>query len=752
MRSASKPLPFLLVLLLAVPTAGAEGYRRLGTEFEAMRTVQVPQSTKDQSPKPVAVVEFLHHGLVKQAKPGDPTSVNIVVVTKTGTVAPMRLLQLGPGDFCRIAFEPIPRQTHYELYYGGEPPSPTLLPKWSNETGLLFESREYKHCNLRQLDSVRDAFNAAVPIGADYVPSVFHSCNPTDVQIRPFLSRYSGKLHIKEPGEYVFWTSSQDASFLVINGKEVVSAPGRHRPMRRARRDRKGAARFEEAGSYDFEYYHAATGNQAMMAVAWARGPYDKKNRPASLPPEAFRSNLILRVEPGPVTMRLQRLVPDFEYRALGDVPLPGNSKPLIGVSFRNRSLPAVTMGAKGVRWDFGDGQTSTEANPSHVFLKPGLYTVSLSVKRGSRNVTMTNRIQIDRPYRDRNTKQKAHELEDYLPVLTQYDPATLDPSSARQLALAYQFMSKRIEDRGQKTEDNQKKPKITKQQWLQKAVEVGRVNLKASTEPDDQANYELALLTGSIARFDLGDSGRALAIYRLASRPQKIKTRNPRTECAIRAADIAINELGDNKTALTMLTAAAADLGMKDLLDQVQAADKAKSPPFPAKSGDLAAQFFRVLGDYAASQGKGPMAATAYQAAGTILHGNQFTQVKTTARRGAFSRSTEQFLKDRQLDRAAREIATWCETFPDEKLDGYYTLLYARLLFARGRFEQVVGQCDQLSTVNSDSPYLDQLLLLASEAQQRLGHPDRATALLRELIDTHPGSPLVPEAKKRLK
>lgn len=30
--------------------------------------------------------------------------------------------------------------------------------------------------------------------------------------------------------------------------------------------------------------------------------------------------------------------------------------------------------------WDFGDGETSTESNPTHIYSRPGKYTVSLTV------------------------------------------------------------------------------------------------------------------------------------------------------------------------------------------------------------------------------------------------------------------------------------------------------------------------------------------------------------------------------------
>jgi PKD repeat protein len=49
-----------------------------------------------------------------------------------------------------------------------------------------------------------------------------------------------------------------------------------------------------------------------------------------------------------------------------GDAPL--------GVSFANQ-----TSGAVSYLWDFGDGATSTDASPSHVFTQPGIYNVTFS-------------------------------------------------------------------------------------------------------------------------------------------------------------------------------------------------------------------------------------------------------------------------------------------------------------------------------------------------------------------------------------
>ena len=46
-------------------------------------------------------------------------------------------------------------------------------------------------------------------------------------------------------------------------------------------------------------------------------------------------------------------------------------------VSFTNHSF----QGVRSFHWDFGDGQTSTENNPVHVYPNPGIYSVTLTVE-----------------------------------------------------------------------------------------------------------------------------------------------------------------------------------------------------------------------------------------------------------------------------------------------------------------------------------------------------------------------------------
>ncbi len=77
---------------------------------------------------------------------------------------------------------------------------------------------------------------------------------------------------------------------------------------------------------------------------------------------------------PGRVSLRTAKLVPDFTVKIAGDVPLPDDDVPLVGVAFRDASPKALSMQGAKLQWDFGDGQTSTLRNPNHVYLRPGLY------------------------------------------------------------------------------------------------------------------------------------------------------------------------------------------------------------------------------------------------------------------------------------------------------------------------------------------------------------------------------------------
>lgn len=741
-RIATVPAALFVALALLADCAPAQSFKRAGTEFNAARSVTVPAAKAYT----VVVTEFFHHGEIQ------PDGQNVVVAAQNKGLVPMRVLQLGPGDICRLAFQPIAGQTEYEILYGGDPPS-EKSPPWTSHDGLLLETRQFSPCDMTSQESVRNAFEKASPIGADYVDGVFHNFNPFTLATAPFLSRYSGYLDIRKPGTFGFMLSSQDCSFLLIDDKLVASAPGQHGPAYQAMPGSRHDVKLN-VGEHKFEYYHAAAGAAAVMVAAWEVDPVgDKPQKPVAIPPETFRANSVGHLPANRLTTRANKQSPDFVVKIVTDVPLPDNDVPLIGVLFRDVSAKSLTTQGGKLEWDFGDGQTSDLASADHVYLRPGVYPVKLSVRRGGKTVETTNQIMVDRPHL--NPKDKLYTFDGYLKILETYDPATLDAPSLRQIVLAFEakamYLAGQAEDAAAKAkaaeDDPNRKPDAKKEpppkksrkgkpltesdRYLAKAVEVGKAAfVEESAAKGDDDLLKLAELIGPMARQTLGDSETAFAIWQGAA--ERIGVPEIKAECEIIAADIAINDLLKLAEGKSLLDAASQRLSK-------------------SRIGPVATMFDRVSGDYHAAKGDGEAARKAYLDA---QRNGGFSRplVESTATRGAHTRSAEEFIKQRLFGRAADELYAWQRESPADKIDGYLTLLWARYWASRGKYAQAVAQAEQLLAVNHDSPYVDQVLLVAADCEMRRNQKDRALAILHSLVKDYPGSPLVPVAKKNIK
>jgi PKD repeat protein len=714
--------------------AAGQSLRREGTEFNALRMVSIPPGKSFA----IVVTQFLHHGEIRD------DGRNVAVFPKNNSKpVPMRLLQNGPGDFCRIAFQVIEGQNVYEILYGGEPLKDDALPPWTADQGLLLETREFKNCNLNNYQSVREAYQSSKRIGSDYVDGVHQADNPFTLKRGPFLSRYSGLLRIATAGTYGFITSSQDCSFLVIDDKPVTEHAGMHPPRHQATPGtRKDIAL--TAGPHKFEYYHAAAASQAMMLLVWEINPGDAKPKPAVIPPEAFAAAAIGRETAGPATTRTEKLVPDFLPSVEGSVPLPDNETPLVGVRFLDTS-PRALAGNSKYHWEFGDGQSSDRSSPDHVYLCPGLYAVKLTIRRGPKPFEVTNRVYIDEP--KVTDPAKLHQLDDYLRVLESYDARALDARSLKQLVLAFQakvdMLRASSETADRKAAENPPETRpatdprrrrdakaALAEKFVAAAVAAGQVAFaEDSAVRGDEELIQLARIIGPMARDQLGNSQAAAAIWQGAAR--KITNPELRAECFVEAADIAVNDRSNAAAAKPLLEAATKVLG----------GDRA---------GPMANRFFRVWGDYYALTADGKSARKAYTEAEAAVSTRK-SQAERTAWQGARGRSTEQFLKSGELDRAIVEIRQWQDEFPSDKIAGHLTLSYARYWAGREKYQQAVALAGQLSAVNADSPYADQMQILSARCHVAMGAPEVAVSTLESLVKSDPGSPLIPEVKAQI-
>ncbi|MBP2134261.1 beta propeller repeat protein [Methanomicrobium sp. W14] len=77
---------------------------------------------------------------------------------------------------------------------------------------------------------------------------------------------------------------------------------------------------------------------------------------------------------------------PDVDFSVTGTSAK--NGLPPLEVHFIGQSTMALGSSSE-CHWDFGDGETSSEGSPVHIYEKPGIYNVSLTVKNNNGNKTV---------------------------------------------------------------------------------------------------------------------------------------------------------------------------------------------------------------------------------------------------------------------------------------------------------------------------------------------------------------------------
>lgn len=658
--------------------------------FDYRRTVEIPAAAEHPT---VIVADFFAHG---QLRPGGEN----LIVYGHNEVVPTRVLQEGPGDYCRIAFKTLANVPKYHIYYGGDKSPSVKRPAWTLKNGLLLETHAWQDCNLNSLPSIRDAFTRSNRIGSDFVERVFHRHNPFDISQRPFLSRYVGMMQVPVTGKYTFYTSSQDASFLLINDKVVVSAPGKHPPERRAKLS--GEIQLEE-GLCKFEYYHAASGNETCMVAAWTIPGFEKE--PAQISPAIFRSDKVMHLPARGLEHRGLGPMPDFRMAILGDIPSPQENEPaMVRVQFVNTSPRSETLNAK-YQWDLGDGQSTDVENPGHVYLHPSFYVVKLTVRRGAKMRTATNRVQVIRSIVVEKEKNP-DKLASYIELLEKYNALKLDPYGLVQLVRAY----------------------LRVEQW-DKAVRAGKMAFSnEATLHDDNSRWELIKLLGPLMRNKLDDAQGAADTNRAAA--SLMEKRDWRVACAIEAADTYLNDLLQPAEAKPLLEFASG-----------------QSQSLPSL---LVSRLYRVWGDFHCRAGDGQLGKASYAKAKSARRLSLST-IKQITQRGAHSRSAEAFLRQGELERLRDELNQWQSDFPMDKTEGFLSVLLAGYWIVQDKFPQAIAVANDLLTVRPNSPFADRLLYLAALCEGKLKHKDRAVAAFQSLLEDYPGSPFVDRVREQL-
>ena len=257
-----------------------------------------------------------------------------------------------------------------------------------NASGLLHTVKRAngKIGNIDSPDSFMKTWASSDFEGATFEEKVFCGYNPFG-NSENSMHLYEGKIKIGKTGNYRFYSASTDASFILIDGKTVVSWPGRHDPWKGANNEIFGDVNLTE-GLHSFKYLNACAGSW-VCNVAGILLPGEKKNN--VLPKELFTD--VFKATAGPLEGRDGK--PVIEYTWDNKFMSFFDATCMHEVEF-NAVVPSGIQ-ARKITWDFGDG-TSGEGNKvSHMYFRRLTYHTTMTAElAGGRQVKVKQDAQIN--------------------------------------------------------------------------------------------------------------------------------------------------------------------------------------------------------------------------------------------------------------------------------------------------------------------------------------------------------------------
>jgi tetratricopeptide (TPR) repeat protein len=658
----------------------------LSTEWTARRVVEVQAQPTRYAGSEVAVCTFFHGGLAK----ADGSDIRVAV--RGRQLVGHRVLQVGPGDLCRIAFAATSGETRYYVYYGN--PKAPAPEAWDPPRGLLLEVRRWPGGGQPdKLEQVQAAWAKAQPMGADFVSHVSFAFNPFGASETPAIFRYTGWFVPPATGSYTIATSSSGGSWVLIDGRPVVAWPGSHGPVGDARH----AKPFPLTDApHKLEYWNVSPGGSVATVAAWE---VPQSGHFVPIPTKAFlpvvEAALIETDLPG------ERLVADFFAENVGETWWP--EQYAVRMQFKNLTKGAALQGSAKFLWDFGDGQTSATVSPTHIYLADGDYTVSLKCSRPADSSTFRAKVRIERNWR-KQTEPGLDPIRQYADEVAQYDFAKLD---LQNLLVAVSLFEH--EARG---------------------APLVAVTTELLKRPD--------LATGDVPRLGLlraehlCQTGKAAeAVAGLRELEDRLKSPPTRAQIAVTAGEVLLKDLrrwDDAEKEFQRVLKVYATSGADAMLRRAHIG----------------------LGDVWRHRGDGDKARQAYRAASAIKVVN-LPPNEAAVRVGTLARYVEDYTRQSQWEWVTKFLEEWAWEFPGDKLTGHWSCLKASALVAQGHKAAALAEAMDVTGANPQSPYAVRLLMLAAECQVALGAPDKARLLLQTAVEDYPEDPDQAKARTRL-
>lgn len=466
---------------------------------------------------------------------------------------------------------------------------------------------------------------------------------------------------------------------------QVVVDNGGHHPPQQDVRMRGSLAL--KKGLHKLTFYHVNATGDPVAVAAW-QPPGEPRIWPIS--PKELAP--VVAAEPGPMEHYGTSTGIDF-------LPRYGGETFLRDSYYQRWSFEALTVGQVArpadLQWDFGDGQHAASPKAEHVYFLPGEYTVALTAKSYRGQLTCRNRIFVSRPW-DQVATNRLESVAAHARIAGEYDFAALTPEANGHAVLL-------LERAGATAA-------------LRRA---GQAFLARSEAPAALVGLVVPILAEG-----LPPQERLSAYLKAGGMTRSTPVRAAMVEAAGRTC---LQELNDTEQAMKLFQQVVRQFGPTTT---AQAIRRAK-----IGIGDV----WRLRGDYEEAK-------RAYATAG---YGAAVNVARLEIIKGDYARHAEDYLRKDRFADAREYLEQWQGDIPLDKLEGYWSLLVARMHLRQKQYAAAALEARTLVKVNPRSNYAAELLLLAADACRRLGKDSEAKAALRQIVEKYPESPLAAEAAK---
>jgi tetratricopeptide (TPR) repeat protein len=358
---------------------------------------------------------------------------------------------------------------------------------------------------------------------------------------------------------------------------------------------------------------------------------------------------------------------------------------------FENLASP-TTLKEYSTRWFFGDGCTSADPAPDHVYLLEGDYDVTLVLAKGYDEKKRTMKVHAAA---DWDRQARAIDLrEDYYDLVKGYDIGTMEARQAWRAMVYFDRIAKRDD-----------------------VVRAGRALLSRENGLAEETVFDAVKLLAETMRVQEKDLKEARAL--LLSHETRMKNAEYAAALALAAGDIDMWHLKDLESAEACYR--------RVIFTYAEKADRMTLRKALVRMGDI----YRWRHD-------GEKAREFLHRAGTIAVDDR-SAVQRSVRAGFLARSIEEFITQGDMQFAYEFLVQWAWEFPEDQIDGYWTELRVKWLIKNKEYPGGIAEVESLLQLNPKTPYAPSLLWLAADCAEASGDKTHAVQLLERVLTDYP-------------